>query len=85
MSASDWAGLAVSVTTLIGATAIGVRFLVKYYLSELKPNGGGSLNDTIKLQVLPILQEVQKDVNNLKFSMGRLEGRFDQHVEESDK
>jgi hypothetical protein len=83
MTAADWAGLAVSITTLIGATAIGVRFLVKSYLSELKPNGGDSLNDTIKLQVLPILQEVQKDVNNLKFSMGRLEGRFDQHVEEA--
>jgi hypothetical protein len=47
MSTSDWAALAVSVTTLIGAAAIGVRHLVKYYLSELRPNGGSSLRDSV--------------------------------------
>lgn len=45
MTASDWAGLAVAVTTLVGSLAVGVRFLVKHYLSELKPNGGSSLRD----------------------------------------
>jgi hypothetical protein len=47
MSTSDWAALAVSVTTLVGAAAIGVRHLVKYYLSELRPNGGSSLRDSV--------------------------------------
>lgn len=45
MSATDWAGLAVSITTLLGTLGISVRFLVKHYLSELKPNGGSSLRD----------------------------------------
>ena len=45
MSASDWAGLAVAVTTLLGSLSIAVRFLTKHYLSELKPNGGSSLRD----------------------------------------
>lgn len=48
MSATDWAGLAVSVTTLMGALAIGVRHLVKHYLAELKPNGGSSIKDKVK-------------------------------------
>lgn len=48
MSTNEWAGLAVSLTTLIGALAIGVRHLVKYYLAELKPNGGTSIKDKIK-------------------------------------
>lgn len=48
MTATEWAGLAVSVTTLIGALAVGVRFLVKHYLSELKPNGGSSIKDKVK-------------------------------------
>jgi hypothetical protein len=48
MNATEWAGLAVSVTTLIGALAVGVRFLVKHYLSELKPNGGSSIKDKVK-------------------------------------
>ena len=48
MTIPEWAGLAVSVTTLIGALAVGVRFLVKHYLSELKPNGGSSIKDKVK-------------------------------------
>jgi hypothetical protein len=49
MSPQDWAGLAVSVTTLIGALAVGVRHLVKHYLAELRPNGGSSMKDKIAL------------------------------------
>jgi hypothetical protein len=47
MNPSDWAGIAVSATTLIGATAMGVRHLVKHYLSELRPNSGSSLKDQV--------------------------------------
>ena len=48
MTPNDWAALAVAITTLIGALAIGVRHLVKHYLSELKPNGGSSLKDKVE-------------------------------------
>ncbi len=47
MSPADWAGLAVSVTTLAGALAMGVKHLTKHYLSELKPNGGSSMKDKV--------------------------------------
>jgi len=47
MSAVDWAGFAVALTTLIGSLAIGVRHLVKHYLSELRPNGGSSVKDQV--------------------------------------
>jgi hypothetical protein len=47
MTPNDWAALAVAVTTLIGSLAIGVRHLVKYYLSELKQNGGSSIKDQV--------------------------------------
>ena len=47
MTANEWIGFAVGVTTLIGAVAIGVRHLVKYYLAELKPNGGSSIKDSV--------------------------------------
>ncbi len=43
----DWAGLAVAITTLIGALSMGVKHLTKHYLSELKPNGGSSLKDKV--------------------------------------
>ena len=47
MSPNEWAGLAVAITTLIGTLALTVRHLVKYYLSELKPNGGSSVKDQV--------------------------------------
>jgi hypothetical protein len=45
MTAADWAGLAVAISTLLGSLSVAVRFLTKHYLSELKPNGGSSLRD----------------------------------------
>jgi hypothetical protein len=47
MTPNDWAALAVAFTSLIGAAAIGVRHLVKHYLSELRPNGGSSVKDSV--------------------------------------
>ncbi len=47
MTPNDWAALAVAISSLIGALAIGVRHLVKYYLSELKQNGGSSIKDQV--------------------------------------
>ena len=47
MTPTDWAGLAVAVTTLIGALATSIRWMVKHYLNELKPNGGSSLKDQV--------------------------------------
>lgn len=47
MTPADWAGLFVSITVLVGSFAALTRWLVKYYLSELKPNGGGSVKDQV--------------------------------------
>jgi hypothetical protein len=48
MSPQDYATLAVAVCTVIGAFATAIRWLVKHYLNELKPNGGSSLKDSVK-------------------------------------
>lgn len=47
MSAQDTAALAVAVTTVIGSFIGSVRWLVKHYLNELKPNSGSSLRDQV--------------------------------------
>jgi hypothetical protein len=47
MSATDWAALAVAIMTLLGGFSAAVRWLVKHYLAELKPNGGGSVKDQV--------------------------------------
>ena len=47
MTAQDYAAIAVAVMTLIGGFATAVRWLVKHYLNELKPNSGSSLKDSV--------------------------------------
>jgi hypothetical protein len=47
MQASDYATLAVAVMTIFGGFVAGVRWLVKHYLNELKPNSGSSLKDSV--------------------------------------
>jgi hypothetical protein len=63
MTTNEWAGLAVSVCTLVGTLAIVVRHLVKHYLSELRPNGGSSLKDTVNLleQKVELLTDLVKE------------------------
>ena len=47
MTAQDTAALAVAATTVIGSFIGSVRWLVKHYLNELKPNSGSSLRDEV--------------------------------------
>jgi H+/Cl- antiporter ClcA len=47
MQAQDYATVAVAVITIVGGFAAGVRWMVKHYLNELKPNGGSSVKDSI--------------------------------------
>lgn len=47
MTATDYATVAVSVIAIITAFAGAVRWLVKHYLAELKPNGGNSMRDSV--------------------------------------
>jgi len=64
MTPNEWAGLAVAVTTLVGAVAIGVRHLVKHYLYELRPNGGSSVKDKINLleEKVELLTDLVKEL-----------------------
>ncbi len=51
MSAQDWAGLILTVLSIVGIVGVGVRWIVKKYvediLSELKPNSGSSMKDQV--------------------------------------
>ena len=47
MEALNWAALAVAVISIVTGFAGSIRWLVKHYLAELKPNGGSSMNDRL--------------------------------------
>lgn len=52
MSASEWATFAVALMTIMAGFIGLIRWLVKHYLSELKPNSGSSIKDQVNaLQV----------------------------------
>ena len=47
MQAVDIAAICAAITTVFTGFIIGLRFLVKGWLNELRPNGGNSLKDQI--------------------------------------
>ena len=47
MTIANWASLIVAIIAIVTAFAGAVRWLVKHYLNELKPNGGGSIKDQV--------------------------------------
>ena len=47
MTVQDWASLTVAILTIVSSIAFGIKWLVKHYLSELKPNSGSSMKDQI--------------------------------------
>jgi hypothetical protein len=63
MTPANWAGLIVSIIAIISAFTGSVRWLVKHYLVELKPNGGSSMRDSInrlEAQMEIILKVLEK-------------------------
>ncbi len=47
MTAQDYAAIAVGIVTVLGGITAMLQFLVKHYLTELKPNSGSSLRDSV--------------------------------------
>jgi hypothetical protein len=43
----DYATVAVAVLTIFGGFVGAIKWLVKHYLNELKPNSGSSLKDSV--------------------------------------
>jgi hypothetical protein len=64
MTVQDWAAFALSITSLVGAFAIMIRWMVKHYLAELKPNGGSSLKDSVNVNT-ERLNRVEQRVDDI--------------------
>ena len=47
MSPTEWAGFGAGVMAVLSGGLIGLRFLVKGWLNELRPNGGSSMKDQL--------------------------------------
>ena len=47
MSPTEWAGFGAGVMAVLSGGLVGLRFLVKNWLNELRPNGGASMKDQL--------------------------------------
>jgi len=82
VSIDAWIGVTSAEIGIMVATAAGIKWLVKKYLSELRPNGGGSIHDKINKEIIPMLKDLRADQVVIGEKVAKLEGRFEQHVEE---
>ena len=57
MQLKDYLTVAVAVIAIFTAFAGGIKWMVKHYLNELKPNGGSSMKDS--------LQRLEKRIDDL--------------------
>ena len=47
MTANEWVGIAVGVCAIATSLLVALRWVIKSYLQELKPNGGSSMKDQL--------------------------------------
>ena len=66
MTLQDWAALILSIASIFAIVAGGIKWLVKHYLNELKPNSGSSLKDSVNR-----LEERQNEADILRKDMNR--------------
>lgn len=62
MTATDWAGLILTLIGILSAITVAARWIIRHYLKdvlhELKPNGGSSIKDQVN--------RLESDVKDLK-------------------
>jgi hypothetical protein len=47
MTPAEWAAFGAGGCAVLSAVIVGLRFLVKGWLNELRPNGGSSMKDQL--------------------------------------
>ena len=64
MTIQDWASLIVAILTIVSSIAFGIKWLVKHYLVELKPNSGSSMKDQISRLELALDEQRVDSINS---------------------
>jgi hypothetical protein len=66
MSPQDWAAVVAVALTVIGSFIGAVRWLVKHYLLELKPNSGSSMRDEFNARISSLEARVETVIRILE-------------------
>ena len=84
MTLVDWAALVVSILTIISSVAFGIRWMVKHYLSELKPNSGSRLKASVRRLEEKIL-EADQQRSNMDRKLDRMYEVLLDHIAKNNK
>lgn len=84
MSLIDEAALVVSVCTIIAFASASIKWLVKHYLAELKPNGGSSIKDTVS-RLENKIAEVDEDNKAMDRKIDKMFEALLEHISKTDK
>ena len=97
MAASDWATVIYSYTFVTGAAGSVLWFVLKKAIHhtitesqqdiktikhEVTPNSGGSLNDKINKEIIPMLTTLVEKQQDIAIDVAMLSGKFQQHIVE---
>jgi YesN/AraC family two-component response regulator len=88
MTIQDWASLIVAILTIVSSIAFAIKWLVRHYLSELKPNSGSSLKDQVSRLEKSIEEQRQDSERFRDRQEKKLEDLYKiliQHITESKK
>ena len=97
MTSSDWATVIYSYTFVSGAVGSVAWFVAKKAIHhlieesqedirtikhEVTPNSGGSMNDKINKEIIPMLTTLVEKQQDIAVDVATLNGKFEQHVRE---
>jgi hypothetical protein len=64
MSASDWVMFVSGLLGVLATVSMGIRWMVKSFLMELRPNGGSSMKDSVTKNTLR-LERLENRVDDI--------------------
>ena len=88
MTPQDWAGFILTVLSIGGVIFGVINFLIKHYLSELKPNSGSSLKDQVsRLENAVEEQRIESERSRIRHE-SKIDKMYDillQHIDANNK
>ena len=76
MTVEDWATLIVAILTIVSSIAFGIKWLVKHYLIELKPNSGSSLRDAVTRLEMALDEQRVDSIKSRNRQEEKLDGMY---------
>ena len=85
MTIQDWASLIVAILTIVSSIGLSIKWMVKHYLSELKPNSGTSMKDQISRLETAMDEQRVDSINSRNRQEHKLDDMYKMLLDHIDK